>query len=214
MVTLLTMVLLLLLLLLLHLLLMVVASLLLLLLTTPTTPTHSHTLTRWLTIAIGHVCSASPVIPLVLVPPIPVPRLVLLLLVIFGQELPLWVWDGEVSKDIGGRVGLLLEVTICHSSLTGEPLCGVHDQQFLQQLESLRVWFYPVPVHVLQQGAVHIRGALEVLKKKLHFSFSINMRNLQQCWVLWHPPHVFPILLLQSAHTEIAPAEKLNTIPT
>ena len=130
MVTLLTMVLLLLLLL--HLLLMVVASLLLLLLTTPPTPAHSHALTWWLAIAIGHVRSASPVIPLVLVSPIPVPRLVLLFLVVFGQELPLWVWDGKVSEDIRGRVGLLLEVPVCHGSLTGEPLGGVHDQQFLQ----------------------------------------------------------------------------------
>merc|ERR1719507_2348873 len=102
-------------------------------------------LTRRLAISISHVCSASPVIPLVLVSPIPVPRLVLLFLVIFGQELPLWVWDREVSKDIGGRVRLLLEVPVCHGSLTGEPLCGVHDQQFLQQLESLGVWFDPMP---------------------------------------------------------------------
>ena len=204
MVTLLTVVLLLLLLL--YLLLMVVASLLLLLLTTPPTPAHSHTLTWWLAISIGHICSASPVVPLVLVSPIPVPRLVLLFFVIFGQELPLWVWDREVSKDIGGRVGLLLEVPVCHGSLTGEPLGGVHDQQFLQELESLRVWFDPVPVHVLQQGAVHIRGALEVLKKKFNFPFqsiSNYLTNLQQCWVLWHPPHVFPILLLQSAHAGI-----------
>merc|ERR1719219_1891308 len=110
---------------------MVVASLLLLLLATPTTPTHSHTLTRRLSISIGHVCSASSIIPLVF-PSIPVPRLVLLFLVVFRQELSLWIWDREVSKDIRGRVGLLLEVTICHSSLTGEPLSGVHDQQFLQ----------------------------------------------------------------------------------
>ena len=134
MVTLLTMVLLLLLLL--HLLLMVVASLLLLLLTTPTTPTHSHTFTRWLTITIGHVCSASPIVPLVF-PSISVPRFVLLFLVVFRQELSLWIRDREVSKDIRGWIRLLLEVTICHSSLTGKPLCGVHDQQFLQQLESL-----------------------------------------------------------------------------
>ena len=134
MVTLLTMVLLLLLLL--HLLLMMVASLLLLLLTTPSTPTHSHTLAWWLTISISHVCSASPIVPL-LIPPISVPRLVLLFLVVFRQELSFWIWDGEVSKDIRGGVGLFFEVAICHSSLTGEPFCGVHDQQLLQQLESL-----------------------------------------------------------------------------
>ena len=169
MVTLLTMVLLLLLLL--HLLLMMVASLLLLLLTTPTTPTHSHTFTRWLTITIGHVCSASPIVPLVF-PSISVPRFVLLFLVVFRQELSLWIRDREVSKDIRGWIRLLLEVTICHGSLTGKPLCGVHDQQFLQQLESLGVRFDPVSVHVLQQGTVHVRGALEVLRKNYIFHFN------------------------------------------
>merc|ERR1719222_162586 len=147
--------------------------------------------------SIRHVCSSSPVFPLVLVSPIPVPRLVLLFLVVFRQELSLWVRDREVSKDIRGWVGLLLEITVCHSSLTGEPLCGVHDQQFLQQLESLRVWFDPVPVHVLQQGAVHIRGALKVL---------------QQCWVLWHPPHVFPVLLLGEAHHVKDPVQLVMVI--
>lgn len=134
MVTLLAVVLLLLLLL--HLLLMVVTSLLLLLLTTTSTSTHSHPLTWWLTISIRHVGPASPIVALVF-PSIPVPRLILLFLIVFGQELSFWIWDGEVSKDIRGRVGLLLEVAICHSSLTGKSLCRVHDQQFLQQLESL-----------------------------------------------------------------------------
>jgi len=40
-------------------------------------------------------------------------------------------------------------------------------------------------VHVLQERAVHIGGALEVLQK---------------CWMLWHSSHVFPVLFLREAH--------------
>ena len=56
------------------------------------------------------------------------PRLVLLLLVVLGQELPLGVGDGEVAEHVRGGEGLLFEVIVCHGLLAGVPLGGVHYQ--------------------------------------------------------------------------------------
>ena len=58
----------------------------------------------------------------------PLPRLVLLLLVVLGQELPLGVGDGEVTEHVRGGERLLFEVVIGHGLLTGVPLGGVHYQ--------------------------------------------------------------------------------------
>merc|ERR1719336_3436534 len=70
----------------------------------------------------------------------PLPGLVLLLLVVLGQELSLRIGDGEVAEHVRGGEGFLFKVIISHGLLTGVPLGGVHDQQLLEQLECLGLW--------------------------------------------------------------------------
>merc|ERR1719239_319829 len=53
------------------------------------------------------------------------PGLVLLLLVVLGQELSLGVGDGEVPEHVRGGEGFLLEVIIRHGLFTGVSLGGV-----------------------------------------------------------------------------------------
>jgi hypothetical protein len=57
------------------------------------------------------------------------------------------------------REWLFSKVFILKSGLTGDPLGRVHDQELLQQEESLAVGLDPMPIHIFDQGTVLVAAS-------------------------------------------------------